>query len=218
MVHGGQAQLNRAMKEKNLQIQSVNGLRVTSKEVLELADDVFNQISLQIKNEIEKHSYNCLILNRETGFIKSRQNPNLGFVGIPEIVELSILNKLSYNIIPVVPSVTAGTKPSDIGFNVNADDVAGFIASKVKAEKLILVTDVEGVFDENKNLLTKLTVKQAQELIDSKMINGGMIPKVKTCIKALKEGVEKCHIVKGCPQPLIKELASGKAVGTTVRQ
>lgn len=218
LVHGGQFQLNEAMKQKGLEIRLVDGLRFTSKEVLELAEEVFNNISVKIKSEIEKQGLKCLILNKDTGFVKSRQNKELGFVGVPEMVDVAILKNIPENVIPVVPSVTAGMNSSDFGFNCNADDVAGFIASKIKAERLVLLTDVDGVFDGNRNLLTTLTMKQAGDMIEGKTINGGMIPKVHTCVKALKSGVEKCHIIKGCSKPLISEIINGKVVGTTVQR
>jgi acetylglutamate kinase len=205
------------MKDKNLQVQSIQGLRVTSAEVLELAAEVFAEISLEIKTEIEKHGYQCIIFGRESGLVKSEQmevSSGLGFVGIPRAVEVSFLNALADNVIPVVSSVTAGTKPGDIGFNVNADDVAGIIASKIGAEKLILMTDVKGVLDENGTLLPSLTVSQVKELIGKKVIHGGMIPKVQTCLNALKGGVQKCHIVKGSTHSFIDEILTNEGVGT----
>jgi acetylglutamate kinase len=216
LVHGGSRQLNKAMKEKNLKVQSIQGLRVTSEEALELAADVFKDISLAIKTEIEKHGFHGVIFGRESGLVKSKRidNKELGFVGIPQTVETSLLNALAPNVIPIVSSITAGTKSSDIGFNVNADDVAGIIASKIEAEKLILMTDVEGVLDENGKLLSSLTVSQVEELIELKVIHGGMIPKVHTCLDALKSGVQKCHIVKGSAHSFIDEILTDEGVGT----
>jgi acetylglutamate kinase len=216
LVHGGSRQLNQAMKEKNLQVQSIRGLRVTSAEVLELAAKVFESISFVVKTEIQKHGYQCVIFGRESGLVKSGQidDLELGFVGIPQAVEVSLLNALSDNVIPVVSSVTSGTKAGDIGFNVNADDVAGIIASKIGAEKLILMTDVDGVLDENGTLLSSLTVSQVEELVEKKVIHGGMIPKVQTCLNALKNGVKKCHIVKGSTHSFIDEILTDQGVGT----
>jgi acetylglutamate kinase len=216
LVHGGSRQLNQAMKEKNLQVQSIRGLRVTSAEVLELAAEVFKSISLAIKTEIEKHGYQCVIFGRESGLVKSEQIDalELGFVGIPRTVEVSLVNALADNVIPVISSVTGGTKPGDIGFNVNADDVAGIVASMIGAEKLILMTDVDGVLDENGTLLSSLTVSQVEDLIEKKVIHGGMIPKVETCLNALKAGVQKCHIVRGSTHSFIDEILTDEGVGT----
>ena len=216
LVHGGSRQLNQAMLENNLQVKLIRGLRVTSAEVLELAATVFAKISYEIKTEIEKHGYHCEIFGRDTGLVKSEQIdiPELGFVGVPRTVKVSLLNNLADNVIPVVSSVTAGTKSGDIGFNVNADDVAGIIAAQIGAEKLILMTDVEGVFDQNGTLLSSLTISQVEELIEKKVIHGGMIPKVETCLNALKNGVQKCHIVKGSAHSFIDEILTDEGVGT----
>lgn len=217
LVHGGSRQLNEEMKKQNLPVESKNGLRVTSSKVLELATKVFGNISLLIKDEIEKSGYQGRIFGRESGLVKSKQTDvtlGLGFVGVPETVEDSLLSCIVDDVIPIISSVTAGTQLGDIGFNVNADDVAGIIASSIKAEKLILMTDVEGVLNENGQLLSSLTVRQVEELIEKQVIHGGMIPKVQTCLKALRVGVQKCHIIKGSAHSFIKEILTDVGVGT----
>ncbi|MGA7561720.1 MAG: acetylglutamate kinase [Desulfobaccales bacterium] len=216
LVHGGGRHLNQAMKEKNLKISKIRGLRVTSAAVLELAAQVFAAVSREIKTEIERRGYHAIILGRETGLVKSERigNPELGFVGVPRAVEVSLLDNLAAKVIPIVSAVTAGTRPGEAGFNVNADDVAGIIASSLGAEKLILMTDVEGVLDENGSLLSTLTVSQVEALIARKVIHGGMIPKVETCLRALKGGVQKCHIVKGSTHSFIDEILTDAGVGT----
>ncbi len=216
LVNGGGCHLNQAMKEKNLKISKIRGLRVTSAEVLELAAQVFSAVSREIKTEIERLGYHSIIFGRETGLVKSERigNPELGFVGVPRAVEVSLLNNLAAKVIPIVSAVTAGSRPGEAGFNVNADDVAGIIASSLRAEKLILMTDVEGVLDENGSLLSTLTVSQVEALIARKIIHGGMIPKVETCLRALKGGVQKCHIVKGSTHSFIDEILTDAGVGT----
>ncbi len=216
LVHGGSRQLNKAMERKGMKVESFDGLRVTSAEVLELAANVFHEISLEIEKEIKKHGYKCIIFGRESGLVKSKQknDPRLGFVGDPQSVETELLEGLADNVIPIVSSVTDGTKPGDIGFNVNADDVAGIIAAEVAAEKVIFMTNVKGVLDENGNLLPSLTVSQTEDLIKKEVIHGGMIPKVHTCLSALKRGAKKCHIIEGSTHSFINEILSDKGVGT----
>lgn len=217
LVHGGSRQLNEAMKNRNLPVESKNGLRVTSSDVLELAAVVFAEVSLAIKKEIEKSGYKCVIFGRESGLIRATQidvSLGLGFVGVPESVEVSLLNSLADDVIPIVSAVTAGTKSSDAGFNVNADDVAGKIASMIAAEKLILMTDVDGVLDANNKLLPSLTVSQVEDLIKDGVIRGGMIPKVNTCLDALKGGAHKCHIIRGSADSFIDEILTDTGVGT----
>ncbi|MGA7579522.1 MAG: acetylglutamate kinase [Desulfobaccales bacterium] len=216
LVNGGGRHLNQAMKEKNLKISKIRGLRVTSAEVLELAAQVFAAVSREIQTEIERRGYHSIIFGRETGLVKSERigNPELGFVGVPRAVEVSLLDNLAPKVIPIVSAVTAGTRPGEAGYNVNADDVAGILASSLGAEKLILMTDVEGVLDENGSLLSTLSVSQVEALIARKIIHGGMIPKVETCLKALKGGVQKCHIVKGSTHSFIDEILTDEGVGT----
>ncbi len=216
LVHGGGRHLNQAMKEKNLKVNKIRGLRVTSAEVLELAAQVFAAVSRQIKTEIDRRGYQAIIFGRETGLVKSERidAPELGFVGVPQSVEVALLDNLAAKVIPIVSAVTAGTRAGEPGFNVYADDVAGIIASKIGAEKLILMTDVDGVLDENGSLLSTLSVSQVEALIARKIIRGGMIPKVETCLKALKGGVQKCHIVKGSTHSFIDEILTDAGVGT----
>jgi len=217
LVHGGSRQLNEEMRKRNLKVEKIEGLRVTSAEVLNLAAAVFNAISLKIKDEIQRRGYKCVIFGRESGLVKSKQmdpTSGLGFVGDPQTVDVSLLTSLASNVIPVVSAVTAGTQAGDIGFNVNADDVAGIIAAEIGAEKIILMTDVEGVLDENGNLLSSLTVSQTEELIQKKVIRDGMIPKVRTCLNTLKRGAKKCHIIKGSSHSFIDEILTDKGVGT----
>ncbi|MBF0521160.1 MAG: acetylglutamate kinase [Nitrospirae bacterium] len=217
LVHGGARQLSEAMKARNLSVELKNGLRVTSSEVLELAAEVFTEISQAIRKEIEKNDYKGAIFGRESGLVKSSQidpSSGLGFVGVPQSVEVTLLNALAKDVIPIVSSVTAGINPGDIGFNVNADDVAGVIAAGIAAEKLILMTDVEGVLDESGRLLSTLTVSQVEELIARKVIHGGMIPKVQTCLNTLRGGTQKCHIIKGSARSFMDEILTDAGVGT----
>lgn len=217
LVHGGSRQLSAKMKQLGLEPESIRGLRVTSAEVLELAAECFGAISNQIKAEIEKRGFKAVVFGRESGLVKSTQMDvtlGLGYVGIPQSVETPYLNNLADDVIPIVSAITAGTKAGDIGYNVNADDVAGIIASKIQAEKLILMTDVDGVLDENKNLMSSLTVSQVKTLIDSGVISGGMIPKVQTCLEALEGGAQKCHIIRGSAEFFINEILTDHGVGT----
>ena len=216
LVHGGGQHLSRAMKKNNLKVNKIRGLRVTSAAVLELAARVFGEVSREIKTEIERRGYHSIIFGRETGLVKSEQTEikELGFVGVPRAVEVSLLDNLAEKVIPIVSAVTAGTQPGHPGFNVNADAVAGILAASLGAEKLILMTDVEGVLDETGSLLSTLSVRQAEALIAKKVIRGGMIPKVETCLNALKGGVQKCHIVKGSTHSFIDEILTDAGVGT----
>jgi len=216
LVHGGSRQLNKEMADQKLTNKIINGLRVTTPEVLKLAEKVFRAISNEIKKEIDKHGYKGIVFGPDSGLVKSKRigDFSLGLVGIPQFVDTVLLDALKDDVVPIVSSITAGIDPEEIGFNVNADVVAGKIASEIKAEKLILMTDVDGVLDKNKKIFSSLTVSQTEKLISSKVIQGGMIPKVETCLEALKSGVHKCHIIKGDANAFIDEILTIGGVGT----
>jgi acetylglutamate kinase len=216
LVHGGSRQLNKEMESQKIINKVISGLRVTTPEILKLAKKVFSTISHEIKKEVEKHSYKGIVFAPESGLVKSKQidDASLGLVGIPQFVDTALLDALKDDVVPIVSSITAGMSDEYLGFNVNADVVAGAIASAIKAEKLILMTDVEGVRDNNKKIFSSLTVSQAETLISSGIIQGGMIPKVETCLGVLRSGVHKCHIIKGDANSFIDEILTIGGVGT----
>ncbi|OFX13181.1 MAG: acetylglutamate kinase [Alphaproteobacteria bacterium RIFOXYD12_FULL_60_8] len=217
LVHGGAKQLSRRMEEVGLKPQSINGLRVTTAEVLELAAEVFTGISDLIGGELKKHGVRYHRFGREDVLVRStRMDPalGLGFVGNPVAVDVTKLDDLDEELVPIVSAVTGSVDGDATCFNVNADDVAGAIAEAIPAEKLILMTDVKGVLDENGTLLSTLTFSQTEAMIASGVIAGGMIPKVRTCLDALEAGVTKCHIILGGAHSFMDEILTDRGVGT----
>ena len=215
LVHGGSHQLDKAMKEDRIVPEKIDGLRVTTKDILKLADSVFSGISKLIKAEIDGKGYQGIIFNRSNGLVCSKQKrPELGYVGEPVKVDISVLSGLSDNAIPIVSAITSGIEPNDIGFNVNADEVASAIAKEIKAEKLILMTDEDGVKDKDGKLLPTLTTAEVEALIEKGIIRGGMIPKVQACLAPLAAGVKKSHIIKGEIDSFINEILTDTGVGT----
>lgn len=217
LVHGGSRQMDKAMNEKGITPVKVDGLRYTDSETLELAASVFEDISREIKAEIEKDGSQVagMILNRSTGLVKgSQMSEDYGLVGVPTKVNSDLLDALADNIIPIVPAVIADEKNSGAGFNVNADDVASAIARELKAEKLILMTDVDGVIGSDGKLISTIEASQVESLISSGVISGGMVPKVRSCVDLVKSGVEKAHIIKGGIDSFISEVLSDGGVGT----
>lgn len=215
LVHGGSRQLDARMRDMGLTPEKINGLRVTSPEILEVANEVFLRISTQIQSEIESLGYKGLILGKDTGFVSSTQKSvELRCVGLPTDVNTGIIQSLADDVIPIVPAVTAALDKLFNGYNVNADDVASIIACKTKAEKLILMTDVDGVKDDDGEIRSSLTPRQAKALIDSGVINTGMVPKVQACLDALTSGVNKAHIIRGDGQSFMNEILTNRGVGT----
>lgn len=149
---------------------------------------------------------------------KTEKEVDLGFVGEPDKVDPRVLeNLLGREVIPVLAPVANGADGNT--YNVNADTFAGAIAGALKAKRLLLLTDVPGVLDKNKNLIKELTVNQIRELIADGTISGGMIPKVETCIYAIEAGVEGVVILDGkVPHAVLLELLTDHGAGTLIRR
>lgn len=215
LVHGGANQLDRRMRLAGLAPDKVRGLRVTSREVLELANEVFLEISNQLREAMAARGCQGVIFDRDSGLVRSREKcADLGFVGEPFCVDCSRLEETPHDAIPIVTAITAGESPEHPGFNVNADEVASVIAAATRAEKLILMTDEEGVKDEDGRLLPTLTRRQADALIERGVVHGGMIPKVRACLAPLEAGVKKSHIIRGDADSFINEILTEAGVGT----
>ena len=215
LVHGGARQLDRHMQARGLEPDKTDGLRVTSLEVLELANEVFLEISCQVRDAVAHRGYRGVIFDRTSGLVCARQKQDgLGYVGEPVSVDTSLLEQLPAEAVPIVSAITSGEQPGDPGYNVNADEVASAIAREIKAEKLILMTDEEGVKDSSGALLPTLTGEQAETLIQSGVIHGGMIPKVQACLEPLQYGVKKSHIIRGDADSFINEILTDAGVGT----
>lgn len=215
IVHGGAKQMDARMQEQGLKPEKIGGLRVTSRQVLDIAHEVFLEISSLIKDGIDQSGYTGVILDRDSKVVCSRQKqPELEYVGEPESVNTDILINLTASEIPIIPAVTASSSSGEPGFNVNADEVASVMASKLQAEKLILMTDVDGVQDANGDVISTLTPEQVEELIRTGVIRDGMLPKVQACLAPLQHGVHKSHIIRGDADSFINEILTDSGVGT----
>ena len=215
LVHGGARQLDRHMQALGMEPSKLDGLRVTSRKVLELANEVFLDISHKIRDAVAHRGYRGVIFDRDSGLVRSRQkNVELGYVGEPARVDSSLLEQLPAEVVPIVTAITSGLEAGEPGYNVNADEVASAIAREIKAEKLILMTDEDGVKDSRGVLLPTLTREQAEAYINTGVIHGGMIPKVRACLEPLQYGVKKSHIIKGETDSFINEILTDAGVGT----
>ncbi len=215
LVHGGARQLDRRMQALGMKPSKRNGLRVTSQEVLELANEVFLEISRMVRDAVAHRGYQGIIFDRSSGLVRSRRkNAELGYVGAPVQVDASLLDQLPAEAVPIVSAITSGLEDGEPGYNVNADEVASAIAGAIRAEKLILMTDEDGVKNADGVLLPSLTGQQAAALIESGVIHGGMIPKVKACLEPLQHGVSKSHIIRGDADSFINEILTDAGVGT----
>src|ERR1019366_1158770 len=223
IVHGGGPHISARMKEKGLKNEFVDGIRVTDKETLTIVGEELEKLNLQIVDEIKKLKGDVTGLRGQENIIfvkKKKAVKDLGFVGtITSVNKDHLESHLAQGQITVVSPMGVTTEKQP--HNVNADEVASAIANSMKAEKLVLLTDVPGVMRDLKDmgtLLSTLTLEQVDELIKSDVIEGGMIPKVNSCVEALKGGgVNKTHIIDArMPHALLLEFFTDQGVGTQI--
>lgn len=223
VIHGGGPQIKKRLEEQNIQSKFILGLRVTDEKVIKIVEDVLlNDINPDLVRSI--NSFNVVAepvtARNGNGILKvtKAKNPDLGFVADPEEIDVNKLNDIiNSNKVPVIAPMGLGE--NDQVYNINADTAAGIIAIKIKAERLLLMTDVPGVKDGNGKYISKLTVSEAQKLIDNEIITGGMIPKIQTCISAIKNGVGGVVIIDGTrPHAVLHELFTDEGAGTLITQ
>ncbi|MGE4430562.1 MAG: acetylglutamate kinase [Sphingobium sp.] len=234
VVHGGGPQIGAMLKRLGVESRFVGGLRVTDKETAQIAEMVLaGSINKEIVSWISGAGGRAVgISGKDGGLVlcekvggKRQPDPNsgierhvdLGFVGDPVSVDRSILDSLSKDgIIPVVAPVGIGADGHT--YNINADTMAGAIAAEVKASRFFLLTDVPGVLDKEKQLLTDLDPEKIKELQEDGTITGGMIPKLETCIHAVENGVDAAVILDGrVPHAMLLEIFTRRGAGTLVR-
>ncbi len=229
VVHGGGPQIGDLLKRLDIACEFVEGMRVTSPEVMDVVQMVLvGQVNTSIVGLINQHGGRAVGLNGHDGGLiqasqmqMTRQVENqppeiidIGLVGEVEQVDAQVLHALEHgNFIPVIAPVGVGEDGTSL--NINADLVAGAVASRLRAAKLILLTDTPGVLDADGELLTDLTAARVGELMEAGVIAGGMIPKVSCCLEALEAGVERAHIIDGrVPNALLLEVFTDQGVGT----
>jgi acetylglutamate kinase len=234
VVHGGGPQIEAMLKQVGVQSHYAAGLRVTDEKTLEIVEMVLaGSINKQMVGYINAAGGKAIgLCGKDGNMVQARKltrtvvDPDshiekvvdLGFVGEPEKVDTTVLDQvLGRNLIPVLAPVAAAANGGT--FNVNADTFAGAIAGALKAKRLLLLTDVAGVFDKSKKLIKELSIDDARRLIADGTISGGMIPKVETCIDALEQGVEAVVILDGkVPHAVLLELFTELGAGTLFRR
>ncbi|MEY4092036.1 MAG: acetylglutamate kinase [Pseudomonadota bacterium] len=232
VVHGGGPQIGAMLNRLNIKSEFAAGLRVTDKATMDVVEMVLaGLINKQIVGFINNEGGRAIGLCGKDGNMvtaqkltrtivddatKEEQEIDLGFVGEPAHVDSRVLDALlGRELIPVLAPVCNGNDGQT--YNVNADTFAGAIAGALGAKRLLLLTDVPGVLDKNKNLIPELTVSRIHELIADGTITGGMIPKVETCIYALEQGVEGVVILDGkVPHAVLLELLTDHGAGTLI--
>ena len=232
VVHGGGPQIGAMLKKLEIQSRFIDGLRVTDEAAVEVVEMVLTgSINKHIVTAINAAGGRAVGLSGKDGNLVVARKlaltktdsvtgktivEDLGFVGEPDRVNPEVLyTMMKSEIIPVVAPIGVGPKGET--YNINADTVAGAVAGAIKAERLILLTDVEGVLDKDKKLIPHLTVSQARGLIEDGTISGGMIPKIGTAIEAVESGVNAAVILDGrIPHVLLLELFTEHGAGTLI--
>ena len=196
------------------------GLRVTDEKMIKIVEDVMFEFNKEIVETLEKESCKAKSITiRENNVIYVRQkNKELGFVGSPTSIDDKLIkNFIDEDFIPVIAPM--GVDEKNQAYNINADTAAGALAISLKSRRLLLMTDVEGVYDENNKLISEIKSVEAEKLIYNQTIHGGMIPKIRTCINAVNNNVRGVVIIDGRkPHSILFELFSDQGAGTLIRK
>ena len=222
IVHGGGPQIGSMLEKLKIKTEFVDGLRVSDIETVAVAEMVLSgAINKSIVQAINDAGGRAVGLSgRDANLITATQKDStLGFTGTPEATDISVLNVLTSaepGFIPVISPISSGNDGNF--YNVNADTAAGILAGALKASRLMLLTDVEGVMDNDKNLLTDLSIDDAEILIEEGVAKAGMIPKLKTAIDSISRGVKAVVILDGRkPHGLLVELFTDQGAGTLIK-
>ena len=224
IVHGGGKDISNMGKQLGMETKSVNGLRVTDRETMEVAEMVLSKVNKSLVQLVESLGVRAIgISGKDGGLLKVKKKyadgEDIGFVGEVTEVNTSILQDLlEKDFLPIICPI--GMDDSFQSYNINADDAACAIATGMKAEKLAFLTDIEGVYRDPKDpdtLISELLVEEAEALFDEGNIGGGMLPKLHNCIDAIENGVSRVHILDGrIPHCLLLEIFTNKGIGTAI--
>ena len=222
VVHGGGPQIGDLMEKLGKKSEFRDGLRVTDAETLDIARMVLvGKVNRDIVGAINVHGPHAVGVSGEDGGLitAAARNPELGFVGDVSSINPTLLVKLlSEGLIPVMSTI--GADATGQAYNINADTVAGAVAEALKAEKIVYLTDVAGLYEDfgdETSLIRRATISELQEKIDSGLLSGGMIPKIEACVRAVRNGVSSAHLLDGrVPHVSLLELFTDLGIGTMI--
>ena len=220
VVHGGGKRISNKLNELGIESKFIKGLRVTGKETIKIVEQVLIQFNQEIVEALKKQSCNSETINSKNNNIINviRENDELGFVGTPTKIDKTIIDKIvNDKKAPVIAPL--GLDESNQAYNINADTAAGYIAKKIEARRLIIMSDVEGVLDGSQKLIPEINSNSMKELIENETITGGMIPKINNSLDVASNGVKGVVIIDGRKNhSILFELLSDKGSGTLIRQ
>ena len=225
IVHGGGKEISRWVGKVGMEPKFINGLRVTDKDTMEIAEMVLAKVNKELVAMVESLGVNAVgISGKDGGLLKCRKKQteggDIGFVGEVTKVEPKILEDLlEKDFLPIIAPI--GLDDDYNTYNINADDAACAIAKAINAEKLAFLTDIEGVYKDPKDpstLISELNVSDGKKLMEEGYIGGGMLPKIQNCIYAIENGVSRVHILDGrIPHCLLLEIFTNKGIGTAIK-
>jgi acetylglutamate kinase len=220
LVHGGGLGIKKKLDELNIESKFIMGLRVTDKKMITIVEEVMIEFNKEIIKALEKKSCKAKSITvKENNIIHVKQeNKQLGYVGKPIKVNTDLLNDiLLREFIPIITPM--GLDQEGQAYNINADTAAGALARSLRSRRLLLATDVDGVLNKNEKLISEIKPSEAEKLINQQTIRGGMIPKVRTCIDAVNNGVRGVVIIDGRkPHSILFEIFSDQGAGTLIRK
>jgi acetylglutamate kinase len=226
LVHGGGPHISKKVEQLGGEVKFINGLRVTDKMTMKIVEEELLQINKELVREIMSLGGNAMSLNgKDDRLIKVSKHPpikgqDIGYVGEIQKVHANVISKmLSGDIIPVIPPLGIGLRDG-LTYNINADNAAAEIAGALNALKFVLLTNVPGIIrnmNDPKTIISRASSKEVKKLIKSGIVSGGMIPKVIACLRALKLGVKKTHIIdEKVPHALLLEIFTNEGIGTEI--
>ena len=220
VVHGGGPRIKKKLDDLNIESKFIMGLRVTGGRVIKVVEDVMNEFNKEIVDALEKKlcSAKSITIKENIAIYVQQKNIELGYVGFPTRIDIKVIEDLiNNNFTPVVTPM--GLDEKNKPHNINADTAAGALATSLKSRRLLLMTDVEGVYDKNKKIIQEIKPLDAEKLIHDGTIKEGMTPKIRTCINAADNGVKGVVIIDGRkPHSILFELCSDKGAGTLIRK
>ena len=220
VVHGGGPRIKRELDKKKIVSKFINGLRVTDKNIINTVEEVLIDFNKDIASSLKKLGSQAVMFHTKTDNIieVEPEREELGFVGIPNKINDSLIQSaLNENKIPIIAPLGLGKNEQT--YNINGDTAASAIAKKLKSRRLILMTNVEGVYDDQKKLISEIKPIDLENLIKWKVVQGGMIPKIENCVDAVQNGVRGVVILDGRkPHSILYEIFSDKGSGTLIRE
>ena len=220
VVHGGGPRIKKKLNELKIETKFIMGLRVTDEKVIKVVEEVMIEFNKEIVAALKKKGCQSksITIKENSSIYVEQKNKVLGYVGRPTKIDDKLIKKLiKEEFIPVISPM--GVDEKNQAYNINADTAAGALAKSLKSRRLILMTDVEGVYDKEKKLISEIKATEAEKLIYDETISEGMIPKIRTCIDSVNNGVRAVVILDGRkPHSILFELFSDQGAGTLIRK